>query len=427
MKVLIIGSGGREHALSWKCIQSSMVSKVYVAPGNAGTQIEDNIQNVAIDPENFAELSNFAQDNEIELTIVGPEQPLVDGICDYFESKHLKIFGPTKGAAQLEGSKSFTKDFLKRHKIPTAEYETFTELTSAIEYLKNSKFPTVIKADGLAAGKGVVIAENLPEAEKTVTDMLSGNEFGSAGKRVVIEEFLKGEEASFILIADGESFLPMATSQDHKRAFNGDKGPNTGGMGAYSPAPVVTEHVYQRIINEVIKPTLKGMKDEGNYYTGFLYAGLMITADGTPKVIEYNCRFGDPETQAIIPLLETDLLELLHASATGSLNEIEKIKWKNDYAMTVVMAASGYPKEYKKFTSINNLENLTLKKDEYLFDAGTMLKENKWLSNGGRVLNISSTGKDLKIIRESVHNIINQINWDEGYYRKDIGWRYIDE
>ena len=426
MKVLIIGSGGREHALSWKCIQSSMVSKVYVAPGNAGTQIEDNIQNVAINPENFAELSNFAQDNEIELTIVGPEQPLVDGICDYFESKHLKIFGPTKGAAQLEGSKSFTKDFLKRHKIPTAEYETFTELTSAIEYLKNSKFPTVIKADGLAAGKGVIIAETLPEAERTVTDMLSGNEFGSAGKRVVIEEFLEGEEASFILIADGESFLPMATSQDHKRAFNGDKGPNTGGMGAYSPAPVVTEHVYQRIINEVIKPTLKGMKDEGNYYTGFLYAGLMITADGTPKVIEYNCRFGDPETQPVLLRLKSDLVSHCMAALNNSLNR-EKVEWETRKSLGVVMASGGYPGNYSNNHPILGLEDISSNYGHKVFHGGTKFADNRLVTNGGRVLCVTALGDSLEDAKTSAYELVSKISWENVQYRTDIGWRAIEK
>ncbi len=310
MNVLVIGSGGREHALAWKAAQSSSVEQVFVAPGNAGTATETKLSNIDINIDEFEKLADFAEKNDVSLTIVGPEAPLVDGVVDYFTGRGLACFGPTQGAAQLEGSKAFTKDFLARHKIPTAEYQNFTEVEPALAYLRDKGVPIVIKADGLAAGKGVIVAETLEQAEEAVKDMLSGNAFGEAGCRVVIEEFLDGEEASFIVIADGDHVLPMATSQDHKRVGEADTGPNTGGMGAYSPAPVVTAEIHDRVMREVIMPTIEGMKAEGNDYTGFLYAGLMIMSDGTPKVIEYNCRFGDPETQPIMLRLKSDLVEL---------------------------------------------------------------------------------------------------------------------
>ncbi|MEQ9565797.1 MAG: phosphoribosylamine--glycine ligase, partial [Pseudomonadales bacterium] len=310
MNVLVIGSGGREHALSWKAGKSASVDHVYVAPGNAGTATEPGISNININIDEFEKLADFAKQNNVNLTIVGPEAPLVDGVVDFFRERGLACFGPTRGAAQLEGSKAFTKDFLARHHIPTAEYENFTEVEPALAYLHKKGAPIVIKADGLAAGKGVIVAETVEQAENAVKDMLSGNAFGDAGCRVVIEEFLDGEEASFIVIADSNNVLPMATSQDHKRAGEGDTGPNTGGMGAYSPAPVVTPEIHERVMQEVIMPTIRGMKAEGNDYTGFLYAGLMIMPDGSPKVIEYNCRFGDPETQPIMMRLDSDLVEL---------------------------------------------------------------------------------------------------------------------
>jgi len=313
MDILLIGSGGREHAMAWKIAQNSTVDKVFVAPGNAGIELEEKLENLAIDPNNFVALANFAESNKISLTIVGPEQPLVKGIVDFFTERNLRIFGPSKKAAQLEGSKSFTKDFLSRHNIPSAEYRKFTSLELAIAYLNTKDAPIVVKADGLAAGKGVVVAQTISEAKQAATEMLRENAFGEAGHQIVIEEFLNGEEASFIVVVDGENILPMATTQDHKARDNGDKGPNTGGMGAYSPAPVVTNEVYDRIMSEVIEPTVIGMAQEGNTYTGFLYAGLMIMSDGSPKVIEYNCRFGDPETQPIMMRLESDLLDLCNA------------------------------------------------------------------------------------------------------------------
>ena len=342
MNILVIGSGGREHALAWKAAQSETVETVFVAPGNAGTAIEPGLKNLAIDVDNFEALANFAKTNNVGLTIVGPEQPLVDGIVDFFSNQQLAIFGPSSGAAQLEGSKSFTKDFLARHNIPTADYETFTDVDAALAYLGNVGAPIVIKADGLAAGKGVIVATTLDEAETAVRDMLSGNTFGEAGHRVVIEEFLDGEEASFIVMADGQYVLPMATSQDHKRVGAGDTGPNTGGMGAYSPAPVVNDAIYQRIMDEVIYPTVKGMADEGNSYTGFLYAGLMIMSDGTPKVIEYNCRFGDPETQPIMLRLKSDLVDHCLAAIDGKLDTQETL-WDSRTSVGVVLAAGGYP------------------------------------------------------------------------------------
>ncbi|MCK9469408.1 MAG: phosphoribosylamine--glycine ligase, partial [Porticoccaceae bacterium] len=319
MNILIIGSGGREHALAWKAAQSPLASTVFVAPGNGGTAREPGVENVAIDIADFKALADFAKVNAVELTIVGPEQPLVDGLVDYFENEGLRIFGPRKGAAQLEGSKAFTKDFLARHDIPTAEYRNFTEVEPALAYLREKGAPIVVKADGLAAGKGVIVAMDLAEAEAAVRDMLAGNAFGDAGSRVVIEEFLEGEEASFIVMVDGEHVLPMASSQDHKRVGDGDTGPNTGGMGAYSPAPVVSLGIHTRVMNEVILPTVRAMAAEGNTYTGFLYAGLMITPDGTPKVIEYNCRFGDPETQPILMRLQSDIVALCLAALDGKL------------------------------------------------------------------------------------------------------------
>ena len=347
MNVLVVGSGGREHALAWKAAQSAGVETVFVAPGNAGTATEKNLQNVAINVGDFAALADFAEANAVGLTIVGPEQPLVDGIVDYFVQRGLAIFGPSKGASQLEGSKAFTKDFLQRHNIPTADYQNFTDIDQALAYLQKVGAPIVIKADGLAAGKGVIVAMTLEEAEEAVRDMLAGNAFGEAGHRVVIEEFLDGEEASFIVMVDGKNVLPMATSQDHKRVGDGDTGLNTGGMGAYSPAPVVDETVFQRVMDEVINPTVEGMASEGNDYTGFLYAGLMIMADGTPKVIEYNCRFGDPETQPIMLRLKSDLVAHCQAALNGTLDS-EQADWESRPSVGIVLAAGGYPGSYAK-------------------------------------------------------------------------------
>jgi len=424
MNVLIIGSGGREHALAWKVAQSSKIKKVFVAPGNAGTALEDKCENVALDVLAFEALTDFAINNHIELTIVGPEVPLVEGVVDFFAEKNLKCFGPSKGAAQLEGSKSFTKDFLARHKIPTAAYETFTEVAPAFAYLEKQGAPIVVKADGLAAGKGVIVAETLEQAKDAVEDMLSGNAFGDAGCRVVIEEFLTGEEASFIVLVDGKNILPMATSQDHKRAANGDTGLNTGGMGAYSPAPVVTTDIHNRIMKEVIEPTVNGMASEGNDYTGFLYAGLMIDTDGTPKVIEYNCRFGDPETQPIMMRLQSDLAELCLAALDGSLDS-KTTQWDERAAVGVVLAAGGYPDSYRKGDVISGLpsENSTVAK---VFHAGTQLIDDNVTTNGGRVLCATALGDSVTAAQKAAYELTHQIEWDGVYYRDDIAYRAIE-
>ena len=369
MKILVIGGGGREHALAWKAAQSPMAETVYVAPGNAGTAREPGLKNIPIDVAAIDELVAFASENAIDLTIVGPEAPLVAGIVDAFEAAGLKCFGPSKGAAQLEGSKSFTKDFLARHKIPTASYATFTEVEPALAYLREHGAPIVIKADGLAAGKGVIVAMDLETAANAVRDMLADNAFGEAGHRVVIEEFLDGEAASFIVMADGKHVLPMATSQDHKRVGDGDTGPNTGGMGAYSPAPVVTDAIYQHIMDEVIMPTVTGMAAEGVPYTGFLYAGLMIMADGTPKVIEYNCRFGDPETQPIMLRMQSDLVAHCLAALDGNLDQ-ETTAWDPRPAVGVVLAAGGYPGSYARGLPIHGLDSIDTA-DGKVFHAGT--------------------------------------------------------
>jgi len=399
------------------------VEQVYVAPGNAGTAIENNIENVDIGAENIDALLKFALSNNIDLTIVGPEAPLVAGIVDQFESHKLTIFGPTANAAQLEGSKTFTKDFLDRHQIPTAAYQSFTEMTAACEYVKQQGTPIVIKADGLAAGKGVIIAQSQSEAEATITDMLEGNRFGEAGHRVLIEAFLDGEEASFICIVDGEKVLPLATSQDHKARDNEDLGPNTGGMGAYSPAPVVTPPVYKRIMDDVILPTIRGMADEGNTYTGFLYAGLMITADGTPKVIEYNCRFGDPETQAIMMRLQSDLVALCMAALDGGLADIET-RWDERSAVGVVMAAGGYPGNYNKGDEIFGLPAETGGTTK-VFHGGTVLRDGAVLTRGGRVLCVTSLGETVSSAQQEAYRAAANINWSGAFYRTDIAYRAI--
>ncbi len=423
MKVLIVGGGGREHALAWKAAQSEKVEKVFVAPGNAGTALENKIENVSINAEDIPSLIEFAQNEQIDLTIVGPEQPLVAGIVDRFSAVGLRCFGPTQDCAQLEGSKAFSKDFLARHKIPTADYATFTAPEAALEYLSGKDFPIVIKADGLAAGKGVIIAQNSEEAQNTIQEMLSGNAFGKAGHRVVIEEFLEGEEASFIVIADGKNVLPMATSQDHKARDNGDRGPNTGGMGAYSPAPVVTAEMHKRIMDEVIYPTLKGMESDGRPYTGFLYAGIMIDGNGTPKVLEYNCRFGDPETQPIMMRLDSDLTELCDAALDGKLDQVEA-KWNKQVALGVVLAAGGYPYEYAKGDVISDLpenENPGSK----VFHAGTKQLEETIVTAGGRVLCACALGDSVSAAQKNAYKLVAQINWKNLYYRTDIGYRAI--
>lgn len=423
MDILIIGSGGREHALAWKAAQSPLVETVYVAPGNAGTAGEQKLQNVAISTDDITGLLDFATKHQIGLTIVGPEAPLVAGVVDAFNAAGLKCFGPTAGAAQLEGSKSFTKDFLARHGIPTADYQVFTDVDAALSYLQEKGAPIVIKADGLAAGKGVIVAMDLPTAESAVRDMLAGNAFGEAGNRVVIEEFLQGEEASFIVMADGKHVLPMATSQDHKRVGDGDTGPNTGGMGAYSPAPVVTETVYQRIMDEVISPTVQGMASEGLPYTGFLYAGLMITADGTPKVIEYNCRFGDPETQPIMLRMRSDLVSHCLAALEGSLDQ-ETTDWDSRVALGVVLAAAGYPGEYAKGLVIQGLPE-SAEDDRKVFHAGTSNKDGKIVTAGGRVLCATALGENVAEAQQRAHTLCEQISWNGMFYRKDIGYRAI--
>ncbi len=423
MNVLIIGGGGREHALAWKAVQSPRVDTVYVAPGNAGTAREPGIRNVALDVLDFAGLADFAAANGVGLTIVGPEAPLVAGVVDYFEARGLRCFGPRRGAAQLEGSKAFTKDFLARHGIPTAAYANFTELEPALAYLRQQGAPIVVKADGLAAGKGVIVAETLAQAETAVTDMLSGNAFGDAGCRVVIEEFLEGEEASFIVLADGRHVLPMATSQDHKRIGEGDTGPNTGGMGAYSPAPVVDEAVYRRIMEQVIEPTVRGMAAEGNDYTGFLYAGLMISPAGQPKVIEYNCRFGDPETQPIMMRLQSDLVGLCEAALAGSLDRAEA-EWDPRCALGVVLAADGYPGSYPKGTPIAGLD-AAQPDNVKIFHAGTEERDGQVVTSGGRVLCVTALGADIAAAQQACYAAVDRISWEGMTLRRDIGWRAI--
>ena len=423
MHVLVVGSGGREHALAWKAAQSPLVEKVFVAPGNAGTAGEANMENVAIDVMNFDALQAFAQENNVGLTIVGPEAPLVDGLVDQFEAAGLKAFGPSKGAAQLEGSKAFTKDFLARHDIPTAAYENFTEVEPALAYLREQGAPIVVKADGLAAGKGVIVAETLEQAEEAVKDMLSGNAFGEAGCRVVIEEFLTGEEASFIVMVDGKNVLTMATSQDHKRVGDGDTGPNTGGMGAYSPAPVVTPDIHNRIMDEVIYPTVQGMAAEGNDYTGFLYAGLMIDESGAPKVIEYNCRFGDPETQPIMLRMKSDMVAHCLAALEGKLDS-ETADWDERASLGVVLAAGGYPASYRKGDVISLPEQDG--KDCKVFHAGTKTADNgDVLTAGGRVLCATALGNSVAEAQANAYNLANQIHWQDAFFRKDIGYRAV--
>ncbi len=422
MKVLIIGGGGREHALAWKAAQSPLVTETFVAPGNAGTQLEDKLQNVAIAAEDIGALIQFAKDEAIGLTIVGPEQPLVDGIVDKFTAVGLKCLGPTAAAAQLEGSKAFTKDFLARHHIPTAAYGKFTDIDSAKTYVQKQGAPIVIKADGLAAGKGVIVAETEAEAFDAIEDMLEGNRFGDAGSRVVIEEFLEGEEASFIVLVDGKNILPFATSQDHKARDNQDQGPNTGGMGAYSPAPVITDEIYQRVIKEVIEPTVIGMASEGNPYTGFLYAGLMISTTGEPKVIEYNCRFGDPETQPIMMRLKTDLVSLCLAALDEKLADTS-IEFDPRAALGVVLSAGGYPEQYAKGDEITGLGMEAA--DTKIFHAGTTINGDIVVSNGGRVLCAVALGNTVATAQKKAYEAVSKVQFKDVYYRTDIGYRAV--
>ncbi|MDY7220042.1 phosphoribosylamine--glycine ligase [Denitrificimonas sp. JX-1] len=423
MKILIIGNGGREHALAWKAAQDPRVTQVFIAPGNAGSATEDKCENIAIDVLAIDQLADFAEQNNVALTIVGPEAPLVAGVVDKFRERNLDIYGPTAAAAQLEGSKAFTKDFLARHNIPTGRYANFTEVEPALAYIREQGAPIVVKADGLAAGKGVIVAMTLEEAEAAVIDMLSDNAFGDAGSRVVIEEFLDGEEASFIVMVDGENVLPMATSQDHKRVGDGDTGPNTGGMGAYSPAPVVTDAVHQRVMDEIIYPTVRGMAAEGNIYTGFLYAGLMIDKTGAPKIIEYNCRFGDPETQPILLRLESSLILLIEAALAKALDKVEA-QWDPRPSLGVVLASGGYPADYSAGHEIKGLD-AAAQLEGKVFHAGSSLKDGKIVNTGGRVLCATAMGNTVAEAQANAYKLAEQISWEGSFYRKDIGYRAI--
>ncbi len=423
MNILIIGGGGREHALAWKAAQSSAAETVYVAPGNAGTAGEPKTKNVPIGAEDIPALVAFARENRIGLTIVGPEAPLVMGIVGAFQEAGLRCFGPSRAAAQLEGSKNFTKDFLARHGIPTGAYAAFTDAEEASAYIRRQGAPIVVKADGLAAGKGVVLAQDEQQAFDAVHGMISGERFGKAGQRVVVEEFLYGEEASFIVLVDGRNVLPMASSQDHKAALDGDQGPNTGGMGAYSPAPVVTPQMHARIMREVIQPTVDGMAADGHPYTGFLYAGLMIGADGTPKVLEYNCRFGDPETQPIMMRLDSDLVALCDTAVDGRLDRMS-VDWDPRASVGVVLAAGGYPGSYRKGDVIHGLDSALA--DTKVFHAGTAKQSGQVVTAGGRVLCVCALGDTVTHAQRLAYERATSITWDGMYYRRDIGYRAVE-
>ncbi len=423
MKILVVGGGGREHALAWKLAQSPRSGCVYVAPGNAGTATEPGIENIAINADDIDSLLEFARDKSIDLTVVGPEAPLVAGIVDRFKATGLRCFGPGRQGAQLEGSKSFTKDFLHKYNIPTAAYASFTEAAAAIEYIRTHGAPIVIKADGLAAGKGVIVAQTVGEAESAVNDMLNENSFGKAGQRVVIEEFLSGEEASFICIIGHGQALPMASSQDHKARDDGDIGPNTGGMGAYSPAPIVDAKMHERIMQQVILPTVAGLVSEGIDYCGFLYAGVMVGPDGVPRVVEYNCRFGDPEAQPIMTRLESDLVELCDAALDGKLAQIDA-RWNPQPCLGVVMAAGGYPFEYSKGDIIEGLEAAG-ESGAKVFHAGTGKLDGRVVTSGGRVLCVVALGESVSDASRTVYDACQHIHWHNAYYRRDIGHRAI--
>ncbi|AGA89062.1 phosphoribosylamine--glycine ligase [Thioflavicoccus mobilis 8321] len=423
MKILIIGGGGREHALAWKAVQSPLAERVYVAPGNGGTAGEPHVENVPIGAEEIDRLVDFAAETGIDLTIVGPEAPLVTGVVDAFSAAGLHCFGPTREAARLEGSKAFTKAFLARHRIPTGAYGAFDAVAPALDYLRQVGAPIVVKADGLAAGKGVILADDLETAEQAVRDILEGERFGIAGARVVIEEHLVGEEASFIAMVDGRHCLAMATSQDHKARDDGDRGPNTGGMGAYSPAPVVTPELHARILREVIEPTVAGLAAEGTPYVGFLYAGLMIAPDGTPNVLEYNCRFGDPETQPILLRLRSDLVELCLAALDGQLDRATA-DWDPRPALGVVMAAGGYPDTYERGCPIAGLEAIA-DPDCKVFHAGTKLAGGQLVTNGGRVLCVTALGETVAAAQARAYDAVARIHWKDAYYRRDIGHRAV--
>ena len=423
MNVLIIGSGGREHALAWSAARSEAVERVYVAPGNAGTASETKARNVDIGVDDFPALADFAENNGCGLTIVGPEAPLVDGVRDYFDARGLDCFGPTKSAARLEGSKVFTKEFLVRHDIPTARYASFTELQAARDHIRRHGAPIVIKASGLAAGKGVTVAFEEDEALAAAEGMLGGESFGDAGREIVVEEYLEGEEASFICVTDGENVVPFATSQDHKPRDDGDLGPNTGGMGAYSPAPVVTPEVHARIMREVIHPTVNGMAAEGAPYQGFLYAGLMVMPDGSVKVIEFNCRFGDPEAQPVLMRLESDLVTLCQGALSGDLDGVD-LKWDARAAVGVVMAAGGYPLAYESGHAIAGIDDAI--PDTKVFHAGTALADGSVVTAGGRVLCVAGLGDSVSAARALAYERVGGIGWKDAYYRKDIGYRAIN-
>ena len=423
MKILIIGGGGREHALAWKAAQSARVSRVFVAPGNAGTAREAKVENVDIDVLDFAALCAFVRKVDVGLTIVGPEVPLVAGIRDHFDAEGLACFGPSRAAAQLEGSKAFTKSFLERHRIPTAAFRSFTDLAAAESYIHERGAPIVVKADGLAAGKGVVVARTLTEALVAVRGMLSGAAFGDAGRTVVIEECLVGEEASFICLADGRLAVPFASAQDHKARDDGDLGPNTGGMGAYSPAPVVTPEIHERIMNEVIRPAVAGMAADGVPYVGFLYAGVMIAPDGTPNVIEFNCRFGDPEAQAILARLDSDIVELCELTLAGRLAQA-KLRWDPRVALAVVMAAGGYPGNYSKGDPIDGLET-DPGSGVLVFHASTRTVADRAVTDGGRVLTVVGMGTDVVIAQQRAYRALEHIRFRNAYYRRDIGYRAV--
>ena len=421
MKVLVIGSGGREHAMAWKLSQSNKVNSVFIAPGNGGTHLNPKFKNIDLIDINL--LADFAIEEKIDLTVIGPELPLSKGIVDLFRSKHLNVFGPTQKAAQLESSKDFAKDFMYRHKIPTAKYKTFKIPDEAHRYIDEEGAPIVIKADGLASGKGVIVAMTLKEAHDAIDFMLVDNRFGDAGAKVVIEEFLEGEEASFMVICDGKTILPLATSQDHKRLLDHDMGPNTGGMGAYSPAPIVTDEIYSKVMKEIIYPTIHGMANDGIPFTGFLYAGLMITKKGEVKTLEYNCRMGDPETQPILMRLKSDFFEMLYKSSTGHLDSTE-IEWDKRTALAVVLASEGYP-EAPKLNDEIHIEDRVIS-DSYIFHAGTIFRDNKLLTSGGRVLAVTALGDSVKEAQSKAYETINTVKFNGAQYRKDIGFRALN-
>ena len=421
MKVLIIGSGGREHALAWKCAQDDIVKHVFVCPGNAGTYLEDKVSNVELNLNEFSSIEKFCLEEKVELVIIGPEQPLVDGLTDFLQSKNIKTFGPSKNAAQLEGSKTFSKDFFVKYNIPTAKYKSFDNFESSLEYLNEISFPTVVKADGLAAGKGVIICQNSEEAIKALDSIFNDKAFGTAGNRVVIEEFLEGEEASFIAVVSKDKIIPLATSQDHKAVGDGDVGLNTGGMGAYSPAPIVTEEIHKKILNEVMYPTMNGLINEGSPYLGFLYAGLMIK-DNEIKVLEFNCRFGDPETQPILLRLNSSLVELCKAAIDDELDTYS-IQWTEKHSCGVVIASEGYPEDYESNKKVSIKENSI--KDSKLFHAGTKYENETILTSGGRVFCATALGSDLKDAQKNAYNLVNNVEFDGAFFRKDIGFKGI--